>query len=105
VLDGRLKEIVARLQPMRPRRILLFGSAARGRADHLSDLDIIVVADEVPPRFLDRIAEAYDLIQPGFALDILVYTPEEYAAMLEAENPLLEQAERDGIVVYERSAA
>jgi len=100
-----LDALVERLQPMRPVRILLFGSAARGTDDRLSDLDVIVVAERVRPRFLDRIADAYDLIDPTYALDILIYTPEEYRAMRAAENPLIEQAEREGKVLYERPAA
>lgn len=102
---GELQEIIERLQPMRPVRILLFGSVARGTSDRLSDLDVIVVAERVAPRFLDRIAEAFDLIDPRYALDILVYTPEEYRSMLEAGNPLIEAAEREGRVIYERPAA
>lgn len=43
--EDRLADIVQRVQPMRPIKILLFGSAARGEADHLSDLDIIVEAE------------------------------------------------------------
>ncbi|MGH2732860.1 MAG: nucleotidyltransferase domain-containing protein [Actinomycetota bacterium] len=105
MLEGRLREIVERLEPMRPHRILLFGSAARGESDRMSDLDIIVVAERVAPRFLDRIAEAYGLITPSYALDILVYTPEEYQAMLDASNPLIERAESEGRVLYERPAA
>lgn len=94
-----------RLQPLQPVKILLFGSAARDEDDRLSDLDIIVVAERVAPRFLDRIAEAYDLIDPRYALDILIYTPEEYARMRESENPLIETAEAGGRVLYERPAA
>lgn len=89
---------------MEPVRIILFGSAARGDADRLSDLDLIVVADRVAPRFLDRIADAYDLIHPTYALDILIYTPQEYESMLQDENPLIEMATREGVVLYERPA-
>ena len=103
--DARLRSIVERLQPLRPVLILLFGSAARGAADALSDLDVIVVAERIAPRFLDRIADAYDLIEPDFGLDILIYTPEEYRAMKASENPLIERAEREGRVLYERPAA
>ena len=101
----RLDDLVERLQPLRPSRILLFGSAARGETDQLSDIDVIVVADQVPPKFLDRLAEAYDLIDPHYALDIFVYTPDEYERMRGAENPLIEAAEASGRVLYERSAA
>lgn len=102
--DQRLAEIVQRLTPMRPVRILLFGSTARGDADEWSDLDLIVVADQVAPRFLDRIADAYELIDPRYGLDILIYTPEEYAAMLEAENRLITAAEAHGRLLYARPA-
>lgn len=102
--EDRLTHLVKALQPLRPVRILLFGSAARGTADDYSDLDVIVVAREVAPRFLDRLAQAYDLIDPRYALDILVYTPEEYAQMRAEENPLVEAAERHGRVLYAQPA-
>ncbi len=47
VEHARLEELVERLQPLRPLRILLFGSAARGDGDEHSDLDIVVVAEQV----------------------------------------------------------
>lgn len=61
---------------------------------------MIVVAERVAPRFFDRIAEAYDLIEPHYGLDILIYTPEEYRSMRASENPLIERAEREGRVLY-----
>ncbi|MGH2810265.1 MAG: nucleotidyltransferase domain-containing protein, partial [Actinomycetota bacterium] len=56
--EFRLKQIVERLEPFSPVKIILFGSAARGRADAMSDLDVIVVAENVAERFLDRIGDA-----------------------------------------------
>jgi predicted nucleotidyltransferase len=103
--EERLTELVERLRPLHPVKILLFGSAARGQDDAYSDLDVIVVAERLAPRFLDRIAQAYDLLDPRYAIDILIYTPEEYEAMLEDENPLLQTAEREGRELYARPAA
>lgn len=103
--EGFLSDIVERLQAMQPVRILLFGSSARGERDHLSDLDVIVVAERVAPRFLDRIADAYDLLDPRYGLDILIYTPAEYARMQAEGNTLIEAAEREGRVLYEKPAA
>jgi len=100
----RIDHVVERLGALKPVRILLFGSSARGDGDAFSDLDLIVVAEDVPARFLDRTALAYDLIERCFALDLLIYTPEEFAAMKQAQNPLIEAAEREGVVLYERSA-
>lgn len=101
-LGSRLGRIVNRLGPLRPVKIVLFGSAARGEADTLSDLDVVVVAEHVPQRFVDRIGHALELIDADYALDILVYTPGEYAQMLEDRNPLVEMVEREGRVLYER---
>jgi predicted nucleotidyltransferase len=103
--EERLTELAERLRPLHPVKILLFGSAARGDADTYSDLDVIVVAERLAPRFLDRIAQAYDLLDPRYAIDILLYTPEEYEDMLADENPLLEAAEREGRELYARPAA
>lgn len=41
----RLADIIERIQPMHPVKIILFGSSARGEGDRLSDLDLIVVAE------------------------------------------------------------
>lgn len=103
--ERQVAELVERLQPLDPVKIVVFGSVARGGADRWSDLDVIVVARRVAPRFLDRIAQAYELIDPRYALDILIYTPEEYAAMLAADNPLILTAQAEGQVVYAGPAA
>jgi predicted nucleotidyltransferase len=103
--QDRLTELVEKLQPLEPVRILLFGSSSRGQADEHSDLDVIVVAERVAERFLDRIAQAYDLLDPRYALDILVYKPEEYQGMRADGNALIETAEHEGRVLYARSAA
>jgi HEPN domain-containing protein/predicted nucleotidyltransferase len=96
-----LDQIVASLRPYDPEKIILFGSWARGEVDDYSDLDLIVVK-ETQTRFLDRIAEVYDLIAPHYALDVLVYTPAELQEMLEQGNDFLETALAEGLVLYER---
>ena len=79
-------------------KIILFGSAARGDADEYSDLDLIIVK-ETTQRFVRRCVEA-----PYFSIpsDIFVYTPQEFEQMKKDENPFLESALAEGIVLYER---
>lgn len=101
----RLAAIIEGLASLEPVKILLFGSTARGDAGPWSDLDVIVVATRVPERFLDRIALAYDLLDPHYALDILIYTPEEYRRMFDDGNPLITAAEEEGQVVHARPPA
>jgi predicted nucleotidyltransferase len=56
----------------------LFGSWARGEADVLSDIDLVVVAPSRRP-FVDRFHDYPDLLDAPAGLDLLVYTPTEFA--------------------------
>lgn len=100
-ISARVKKIVRALKPYEPERVILFGSVARGDSDQYSDIDIAIVKN-TDARFLDRLATVYGLIEPDFALDVLVYTPAEFAEMQARENPFVEEITRDGIVVYEK---
>jgi predicted nucleotidyltransferase len=60
--------------------IMLFGSLARGDISTTSDIDMIIVKG-TKKKFLDRLDEIYSTLIPNVALDILVYTPEEFEAM------------------------
>ncbi len=100
-VSRRVNRIVRALKPYDPECVILFGSAARGKANRQSDIDIAIIK-ETRARFFDRLTQVYDLIQPDFALDVLVYTPEEFAAMQQSANPFIEEIVRDGIVVYTR---
>jgi predicted nucleotidyltransferase len=97
----RIDQIVSSLGEYDPERIILFGSHARRDADEYSDLDLVVIK-ETEERFLDRLKRVYEIMQPDFALDILVYTPQEFADMLEKGNPFLERVLEEGVIIYER---
>ncbi len=99
---ARVKKIVNALKPYDPERVILFGSAARGDADKDSDIDLAIIK-ETRARFLDRLGTVYDLIAPDFAMDVLVYTPAEFARMRDEGNSFVEEIQRDGIVIYERA--
>ncbi len=84
----------------RPQRILLFGSLAQGRAGEFSDIDLIIVK-ETEKRFLDRIAEVIRLIRPREALDVLVYTPEEFEQLCQERLFFKEEVLKKGKVLYD----
>lgn len=70
-----INELVRRIvEVAQPRRIVLFGSAARGEMSPLSDLDVLVIVAEQTPR-RQTVQQIYrNLIGFGHAADIVVAT-------------------------------
>ena len=91
--------MVERLKALGATRVILFGSVARGEVGKRSDLDLIVVLD-APGRFLDRLALVDEALRErDVPLDVLVYTPEEFAE-LSRTRPFLRRALREGRVLH-----
>lgn len=89
-------------EEVRAERVILFGSHARGAADEQSDVDLLVVVESDEPPF-KRSRPIYKLFRPHpFAMDVIVYTPEELEE--QAKTPLSFAATvlREGKVVYDR---
>ncbi len=85
-----------------PRRIILFGSHARGEVGPDSDLDIFVEMDPPLPtrgrgRRIKQLFDPYPC-----PMDIVVYSPEEVAYWKKAPASLVASVLREGKVLYER---
>lgn len=97
-----IKEITERIvQSMHPRRIILFGSRALGKARSNSDWDILVIAESTLPRYR-RASSLYGALSDlPIPIDILVYTPEEVEEWSEVPQAFITTATREGKVLYE----
>src|ERR1700693_4400256 len=87
----------------RPRRGILFGSAARGDAGPDSDIDLLVVLDDdAPPDRLTYRAgmEARRPYQPP--ADVIACREETYRRFSRIVGTLPYAARTEGVVVYER---
>jgi predicted nucleotidyltransferase len=101
-MASKIKNILNLLKKYKPEKVILFGSHARGSTDSYSDIDLIIIKRTKKP-FLDRIKDVLKIIKPNFAIDVLVYTPEEFRKMTSEGNPFLEYVIKDGRVIYEKS--
>ena len=93
--------VIEAFLPFNPRRIVLFGSHAKGTADPESDVDLIIVYD-TEKRFLDRLGELYTAWRLPGAVEILAYTPTEFEDLI-ASRPFVRDIVASGTVLYERS--
>ena len=84
----------------RPKRIILFGSYARGMPGKDSDVDLLVAmpGNQGGPLIADRMIEQ---LQPRFALDLIVKSEKDIARRLKQDDFFLHQAMREGQVLYE----
>jgi predicted nucleotidyltransferase len=83
-----------------PRRVVLFGSYARGVATADSDVDVLVVMP-FEGRPVDKSVEIRLRTNPPFALDLLVRTPEVVERRIEMGDNFLRDILQDGKVIYE----
>ncbi len=81
-------------------RIFLFGSAVDAMQVHEeSDIDLCIV-QKTSLRFYGRLAEWIDRIQPKIGLDLVVYTPEEFAEMSQSNHFVRSEIAEKGREIY-----
>jgi predicted nucleotidyltransferase len=97
-LEAELARAIEALKELGAVRIVLIGSMARNAWSPFSDIDLVVVLP-TQERFLDRLKTVYGAIQPTVAMDILVYTPEEFEEMSRT-NPFLLHALRESRILH-----
>lgn len=92
------------IREIKPEKIVLFGSYARGDFKQDSDLDLFIIKDaEESSRVIRRRIDAL-LRGRKFAVDLLVRKSAEVAWNLRAQNPFyVHHIIKSGKVLYERS--
>lgn len=96
------KRVINRIiRRYRPKKIIVFGSFARGDVRQGSDLDLVIIKN-TKQKFLRRMDAVLDLCDGEIAIEPLIYTEAEFERMLEEGNDFLETVVSEGKVVYER---
>ena len=106
-LEESLKQdILDRLKPLQPEKVILFGSYAYGEPHEDSDIDLLVVTndDTIPGSYREhirnylRVAEALRDIRKTVPIDVIVHTKAMYAKFLELGSLFSKEIVSRGVV-------
>ena|SRR3989344_3389775 len=99
-LESDIAKLVAILKTLRPEKIMIFGSAARGEVGEWSDLDVIVIKKTTEP-FIRRLRNAPSLLSLSRSCDLLIYTPQEFSKLVKTQSPFVKNILKENRVLYE----
>jgi predicted nucleotidyltransferase len=101
ISDEIINEIIHRIvETAHPRKIILFGSAARGEMGPNSDLDILVVVPTGIHRRKTAQSIYRNLIGVGFAADIVVVTEQDLDRYGDNIGMVIKPAIEQGKILY-----
>ena len=107
-----LDQLVFSLKASDPYRIILFGSYATGNPNENSDVDLMVILDNhhVSRTYEERLNKKVSVrnlvleVNRKISLDILVYSKEELNLIKKNGNCLIDQIEKTGKIIYEKTS-
>lgn len=97
-LINKIVQII--IETAHPLKIFLFGSYARGDENENSDLDFLVIKDSTEPRHLRAKEIRSKLRGLKFPVDIIVYTPDEFAKWDKIPQSFANTILAEGKVLY-----
>ena len=99
--EKEIESITAQIiERYKPEKIILFGSAGRGKFSLDSDVDLLIIKKDTPLYGADRIRELSRIIDRNIPVDFLVYRPEEFEKRLKMGDPFLKAILKEGRVLY-----
>jgi predicted nucleotidyltransferase len=101
-------EIIKRLKPLNPNKIILFGSYAYGTPNEDSDIDLYVVTnDDFIPQSYKEDSEIYKKVSTKIrdirdivAIDLIVHTQTMYKKALEINQFFVKEILTNGVKLY-----
>jgi predicted nucleotidyltransferase len=102
-IAGNLACAVERIvRTLKPEKIVLFGSHARGTSNEDSDVDLLIVMDSTASE-RERYLSVCRLLRPRqFPVDIVVRTTREITEALDKGDFFLREILAEGKILYER---
>jgi len=104
VIEEMARRIV---QKAAPRKIVLFGSCARGEIGRDSDVDLLVIEDQPfgprRSRYREIAGVRRALRGLGVPIDLLIFSIDEMEKWKDTRNHIIATALREGRVLYDRT--
>lgn len=102
-------QIVEKLKPLSPNKIILFGSFANGNSKKDSDVDLMVVTSDnyIPGNYNEhmeiylKVSNILTGIKKKYPMDIIVQTIPMYKKFNELGGLFSKEINKKGIVLYE----
>lgn len=88
------------IEKYKPEKIILFGSAAKGRFRVGSDLDFVIIKKTAKNK-AERMRKVASLVRKKTPADFLVYTPQEVKRRLAIGDYFIEDVLKEGKTLYE----
>ncbi len=101
--DPILCAFLERIASVRPliKRIVLFGSRARGTHRSDSDYDVLLVVSRKDDALLDVLYDAVMdvLLEHGRLVSLKVFPEREFSRLQSLRSPFMEQVKREGVLI------
>lgn len=99
------KQLIEKLKPLNPERVILFGSYAYGQPNLDSDIDLMVVLrdDFMPSNFKEnmeiylKVSSILRDLKRKFPIDLIVYTRSMYERFVELKSSFSKEILSEGV--------
>ena len=100
--EALIQEITRKIvDAFHPKRVILFGSRARGDYHADSDIDLLVEMESTEKRWQRRVRIGSLFKDRWWPMDLLVYTPQEIEVRRNSFATVIPYALKEGKILYE----
>lgn len=101
-------EIIERLKPLKPNKIILFGSYAYGTPNEDSDIDLYIVSNDdfIPQSWKEKMeiklkfSRALKDLKQNYDIDLITHTKKMYENFLGIDSMFSREILRKGQLIY-----
>ena len=104
------KEIIKRLKPLNPQKIILFGSYAYGKPNENSDIDLYIVTNDdfIPQSWREKMqiklkfSKLLRDLKQQYDIDIIAHTQKMHEKFIALQSLFSKEILQKGQVIYEQ---